>query len=114
MAIAPKRRASPVGEPKPWEIRGLEPADIFALQAVAKGVANGPQQQRALEVIKDRISRHNRMSFWPGGEDGRRATDFAEGKRFVGDQIERLLKMRPERSNRETPEGIPVGDENQA
>lgn len=105
MAQAPKRKA---GEPMPWELRGLEAADIFALQALAKGNANAGQQQRALDVIQNKISRHRRMSFFPGA-DGQRATDFAEGKRFVGDQIERFLKMRPETSNRETPEGVPIG-----
>jgi hypothetical protein len=97
----------------PWELGNLDAADVFALQAVAKGVANAGQQQRALAVIQDKICRRRRMSFFPGA-DGHRATDFAEGKRFVGDQIERLLKMRPETSNRETPEGVPIGDDTKA
>jgi hypothetical protein len=29
-------------------------------------------------------------------EDGRRATDFAEGKRWVGLQLRRIEKMRPD------------------
>lgn len=97
----------------PWQVVGIEAAEIFALQACAKGIANAGQQQRALAVIQDKICRRRRMSFFPGGHEGDRATIFAEGKRFVGDQIERLLRMRPETSNRETPEGVPIGDENQ-
>lgn len=114
MAAAPKRKPRALREPLPWELGGaLAEADIYALQALAKGKASEGQQIRALEAIMDRICRRRRMSFFPGGHEGDRATIFAEGKRFVGDQLERLLKMRPERSNRETPEGIPVGDENQ-
>lgn len=32
------------------------------------------------------------MSFRPGGDDGKRETDFAEGRRFVGNQIIKLTK----------------------
>lgn len=111
MAQQPKRKPR---EAMPWELRGheLEAADIFALQAVSKGTANAGQQQRALEAILHKVCRHRRMSFYPGGLEGDRATIFAEGKRFVGDQIVRLLKMRPGTSNSETPEGVPIGGEN--
>ena len=34
------------------------------------------------------------MSYRPGGEEGRRDTDFAEGKRSVGNQIVKLLKVK--------------------
>jgi hypothetical protein len=39
------------------------------------------------------------MTFWPGGEDGKRATDFAEGKRWVGVQLRRIEKLRPDHRN---------------
>lgn len=96
MIAAPKKRGVNKPEPMPWQVVGLDDADIMALQALEKGHANSGQQQRALDVIKTKICRMQRMSFFPGGDDGRRATDFAEGKRFVGSQIDRILKMRPD------------------
>ncbi len=67
-----------------------------ALQAVAKGTANEGQQQRAWDYILRALCETDRMSFWPGGDDGRRASDFAEGKRWVGIQLKRIEKMRPD------------------
>ena len=32
------------------------------------------------------------MTFQLGGEDGRRASDFADGRRYVGQQIIRLIQ----------------------
>ncbi len=78
----------------PWSpVTSLEDADIFALQAIAAGNASSGQQQRALAFIRDKICEAERLSFLPGGEDGRRATDFAEGKRFVAVPIRRCLRM---------------------
>lgn len=80
----------------PWSpVSQFESADIFALQALKNGNASAAQQQRALEFIRNVICEGERLSFMPGGEDGRRATDFAEGKRFVSVQIRRVLNMRP-------------------
>ncbi len=78
----------------PWQYGQVEKEAIFALQAVAQGVANETQQRRAIEFIISDLCESNRMSFYPGDE-GRRATDFAEGKRWVGLQIARILKIRP-------------------
>lgn len=72
-------------------------ADIFAIQAVAKGIANDIQQTRAFEYIVHALCEIDRMSFYPGAENGRRASDFAEGKRWVGIQLRRIEKLRPER-----------------
>lgn len=81
----------------PWQLpAAIVNADIFALQALERGTANAAQQQRAIEFIERRLCATDRMSFYPGGDDGRRATDFAEGKRWVGSQIRRLLKLRPD------------------
>jgi hypothetical protein len=44
-----------------------------------------------------------RMTFWAGGEDGRRATDFAEGKRWVGLQLRRIEKLRPDHRDETAP-----------
>ena len=81
---------------RPWHLMRLDDADIFAVQAVAQGVANEAQQQRAYDLIVRTLCETDRMTFWPGGEDGRRATDFAEGKRWVGLQLRRIEKLRPD------------------
>jgi len=80
----------------PWQLPAIESADIFAIQAVAKGIANEGQQQRAWDYIVRALCETERMTFWPGGEDGKRATDFAEGKRWVGVQLRRIEKLRPQ------------------
>jgi hypothetical protein len=69
----------------PWE-----PADASAVQALARGEANPEQQKRALDwVIKTGAATYN-TSFTPGSPD---ATAFAEGRRFVGTQIVKLLSI---------------------
>ncbi len=80
----------------------IEDADIFALQAIAKGTASSAQQQRAYDYVVRALCETDRMTFWPGGEDGRRATDFAEGKRWVGLQLRRIEKMRPDHRSQTT------------
>src|SRR5947209_19533702 len=80
----------------PWQLPQTDNADIFALQAVAKGIANEGQQQRAWSYIVRTLCEIDRMTFWPGGEDGKRATDFAEGKRWVGIQMRRIERLRPD------------------
>lgn len=70
-----------------------ELADVSALQALEKGLANAEQQKRALVWIVNVAAGRDEMSYQPGGEDGRRDTDFAEGRRFVGNQVVKMLKL---------------------
>lgn len=72
-------------------VRRLE-TDIASIKSLAAGVANEGQQKHALDLIINRIAGTYDMSFRPGLEGGR-ATDFAEGKRHVGNQIVRLTKL---------------------
>jgi hypothetical protein len=81
---------------RPWQMPRLEDADIFAVQAVAQGIANDAQQKRAYDYVVRALCETDRMTFWPGAEDGRRATDFAEGKRWIGLQLRRIEKLRPD------------------
>ncbi len=67
-------------------------ADVSALQAVRRGEANADQQVRAMEFILEAVCERNGMSFRPG-PDGARETDFAEGRRFVGNQIVKLVNL---------------------
>ena len=78
-------------------------ADVAALQAMRCGEANADQQQRAMEFILDAICDRNGMSFRPGGAEGARETDFAEGRRFVGNQIVKLTKLPLSKIKEEKP-----------
>lgn len=84
----PVKKAAPEAwHPTPWE-----PADAWALKALAAGKANESQQRRALSFVIERLAGTYDVSFRP---DSARATDFAEGKRFVGLQLVKLLNMPP-------------------
>lgn len=77
---------------QPWTSVDADEYDIGAFKALAVGKASEGQQKLVLDFIINRIARTYDMSFRPG-EDGPRATDFAEGKRYVGNQIIRLIKI---------------------
>lgn len=75
----------------PWKPPLYEPGDASALQALASGTAEPYQQKRALEWIVAAAGTYD-LSFRPG-PGGERDTAFAEGKRFLGLQIVKLLKI---------------------
>jgi len=72
--------------PAEWEL-----ADASALQALHHGEANADQQQRALRWIIEAASNINDLTWRPGGLEGERESSFAEGRRFVGLQIKKLI-----------------------
>lgn len=78
----------------PWSSidTAVDDDDIMAIKALAAGKASEGQQKRALDLIIYKIASTYDMSFRPG-LDGERATCFAEGKRHVGNQIIRLMKL---------------------
>ena len=76
----------------PWMPAVYELADASAIQAMQRGDATPEQQQRALRWIIENACGTYDMSYHPG-EEGKRDTDFAEGKRFVGSQIVKMLKL---------------------
>ena len=76
----------------PWLPVDYELSDTTALQALHRGEANEDQQKRALKWIIENACDINGMHFFPG-EDGRRNTDFALGRRFAGQQIVKMLKL---------------------
>lgn len=85
----------------PWLPPDHDESSIYAIRALANGTANDGQQKTAwayLMYLTGAAEEFADLSYRPGPE-GRRDTDFAEGKRFVGLQIRKLL--RPEY----TPQG---------
>lgn len=77
----------------PWTPPDYEPADASAMQALLRGEADSYQQQRALKWIIEKAAGTYDQSFYPGAEDGRRNTDFAEGRRFVGNAVVKLTRL---------------------
>ncbi len=77
----------------PWMPVKYKKADVAALQAWSRGEATPDQQIRAAEYILGTICDRNGMSFRPGGLEGDRDSAFAEGRRFVGNQIVKLTKL---------------------
>jgi hypothetical protein len=78
---------------RPWFPPQCEKADIAAVKALASGSANPEQQVRAIKWIVEEACMYYNLSFCPGGEDGRRDSDFAEGRRFVGAEIVKMTKL---------------------
>lgn len=76
----------------PWKPVKYDLADITAFQALAGGTANEDQQKRAVRLIIEDLSGTYDLSFRPGPE-GRRDTDFAEGRRYVGLQLVKWIKL---------------------
>ena len=76
----------------PWLPAEYIPADATAMQALAAGTANPEQQKRAIRWIIENAAGTYDMSYRPGTE-GERDTAFAEGRRYVGNQIVKLLKI---------------------
>lgn len=67
-----------------------EKADVMAFKALAAGNANEHQQKRVLDWIIYQASGYYEISFRPG-YGGDRDTAFSEGRRFVGQQVVKLV-----------------------
>ncbi|MBZ9807691.1 hypothetical protein [Mesorhizobium sp. ESP-6-2] len=65
---------------------------LMAIRAVIAGKANEGQQQMAMDWIIHQVCNYYDLSYRSGGEDGRRATDFHEGRRFAGAQIVKMTR----------------------
>ena len=75
---------------KPYLPAHCEPADVSAIQALERGGANEEQQKRALAWIVNIVCATYDQSYRPSSP---RDTDFAEGKRWVGNTIVKMLKL---------------------
>jgi hypothetical protein len=76
---------------KPWFPAEYEKADVAAIQALAKGEANAGQQKRALDWIIMNLCRTYDVTYFP---ESVRDSDFASGKRFIGQQITKLINLK--------------------
>lgn len=89
------RKRSPAAvaaEHAPWLPTSWEAADALSMQRLAGGTANALEQKRALKWILTACGVLDE-AYRPGGEDGRRDTDYALGKASVGRQIMKLARV---------------------
>ncbi len=77
----------------PWQPPDWEVADAYAFQALARGDAEPHLQKRALDYVIKSLAGTYDLSYRP---DSDRDTAFAEGRRFVGLQIVKLLNIKTE------------------
>lgn len=88
------RPTLPIPQPKEaWAPALCDKDDVLAIKALAAGKANESQQHIAMAWIVHNAARAYDLPFRPGGVDGQRATDFASGRMFVGQQIVKLINM---------------------
>ena len=89
MATKPRRLPGPVNVP--WADVQFTEGEIASIKAFAS------QHRIGFEAIVRKVCRFDGISFAMGGEEGRRETDFAEGKRWVGKQLLNVvaLQLRP-------------------
>lgn len=78
--------------PKPWQPVKYSKADVTAVQSLLRDDADAGMRKRGMDFIIENICGTYDMSFRPG-PDGTRETDIAEGKRHVGNQIVKFLKL---------------------
>lgn len=76
---------------EPWHPAPYEPAEVFAIQALARGEATSTQQRIALDWIIHRAAMTYDETFLPG-DDAVRA--YLQGRRNVGLQIVKLTKLK--------------------
>ena len=94
---APKTARQAAEDHAPWKPAPWDPADASAIQALMRGDCPPNLQQRAIKFIMWDLCGLRDLSFRPGGVEGERETNFAEGKRFVGLQIGKLLETKVNR-----------------
>jgi hypothetical protein len=73
-----------------WVPADWEPADVSAIQALARGVANEGQQKRALDYIINTLGMTYEHTYSPLSE---RDSCHMQGRRYVGLQIVKLVNL---------------------
>lgn len=68
---------------------GLTKVEVTAIQCVWSGTANAGQQQQAIQIIIDKLSMADHLSFKEGSPDG---GAFLAGRAFVGKLIRHTLR----------------------
>lgn len=91
--MTPRKPARIAPAAEPWSPVPFDRATVFALKALQAGSASEGQQKRALAWIINQAAGTYDLPFRPGGPEGDRATVFATGRMFVGQQLVKLLNL---------------------
>lgn len=85
-------------KPRPpvWQPVDYSHADVVAFQALAQGKADAAQQARALRWVIEGAAATYELSYRSDMDGGERETAFAEGRRFVGLSVVKMVNMPPE------------------
>ncbi len=70
-----------------------EKKHVASWQAITQGKATEHQQKLFAEYLVYILCGTYDMSYRPGGEEAKRDTDFAEGRRFVGNQLVKFSNL---------------------
>lgn len=88
------------GFPQPWHPAPYDEDIVNALQAVANGVAVAGQQTLALKwIVETACGTYDETYF----ADSERNTAYAQGKRHVGLQIVKMVKVQPDSLRKRQP-----------
>ena len=111
--MTPKKLTLPPNAP--YRPPLLSTTIVYAIKALPEGKATPEQQAKLLHWLLYEATKAYDMSYRPGGEEGKRDSDFAEGRRFVGLAIVRAFNMPleevAEMKKREDAGGSPEEDE---
>ena len=77
---------------EPWDFPDFTERDVRLIQAIASGTATPEMQRDAFKWIIEVGAATYDMAYRPG-DNGRRDTDFACGKAFVGQTLVRMTKI---------------------
>ncbi|MCZ3377430.1 hypothetical protein [Rhizobium sp. AG207R] len=66
---------------------------VMAIRALLSGTANEGQQKLGMDWIITKAANLYDMSYRPDKDGGARATEFHEGRRFVGNQIVKMTTV---------------------
>ncbi len=83
----------PFTQPDLTDGRGYAHPALAAIKAMARGEARPEQQKAALDFIIERLAATYDLSFRPDEFGGDRDTCFAEGRRFVGMTMQRIITL---------------------
>lgn len=89
---APRRKKTTQLKKDPWDFPEFSERDVRLVQSIANGTATPEMQRDGFKWIVEIACATYDMSYRPG-EDGKRDTDFAEGKRHVGNTLVRMTKI---------------------
>ena len=76
-----------------WKPVDYAPEDVEAIQALKRGDATPSQQSRALDWIINSAAGAYELSYRTDEDGGDRETAFAEGRRFGGRSVVKMLSL---------------------